>query len=780
MEIIRNKKILTTLFTSIIILLALYLLLVTFTKSYTGISAKQSSEGQWVVANVEEMGWGSINDIQKGDVILRVNDQPPSSHKPLKRFGVLGDLQELVIKRDQEIKHFTVKNSIYSETLIYHSIIPFLAFSVLFSFSALIYARKKEDSTALLLIAFFLAVGFGYLSAAASARTDLLARFVNGISLLMIPVLLLHFYYVYFSKYHIKLLQPNILYFLYSINTAIVVIETVYLYLPISGFYTYIRHGQLILFSYEIVLCLSILVIFYFRFRNTIHKPVFQNTIFAIVVSFLPFIVFTAIPSTFFGVNLLPPAVTAACIIFLPMFFVYQVLTNRLFDIDFINSRLRYYSFIASILTVIIVSLLTILTSFSIVQWIRLVIIFFVTFIAFFYFEERLNIRPRVFGEKVNYQLSLDQFSKDISKILKREELDERLIREVKTVLPVNGVSLLECQKGHSVIHLVKGDHQYPEEEISHHCVEKANVKTTGEFFKVDKGLCYVISEMNDSLHLLWIDKKMNHTPFNKDEHRWLKTLVHYTSIVYENFQLIEGVTEELKRSMYQNSEAPFWLLRLLFNLSEKERARLASDLHDAALQEQLVWYRKVEELLEEREIPNHVTGELTEVKEGLLDVVQQIRETCTFLRPPFLKESGIVEALNYLIDHYRLRCDFSVEFNAQQFSVELEHEQSLAIYRIVQELLNNATKHSQATTVEFDLKSEGGMVVLNYKDDGVGIPREELKKRHSESMGLDGIRQRVKSLQGNVEFYSPEEGGFEMAIVLQTTSNSNSYFAFS
>nr|WP_255688601.1 ATP-binding protein [Pontibacillus sp. HN14] len=217
---------------------------------------------------------------------------------------------------------------------------------------------------------------------------------------------------------------------------------------------------------------------------------------------------------------------------------------------------------------------------------------------------------------------------------------------------------------------------------------------------------------------------------------------------------------------MYQNTDAPLWLSRLLFNLSEKERARLASDLHDEALQEQLVWYRKIEAMVEDEKMPDHFEEELFEVKEGLLGVVQQIRETCTFLRPPFLRETGIVEALNQLMDYYRMRSDYQVDFDAETFKATLDHEHSLAIYRVVQELLNNATKHSGASCVEFELKSSQGMIVLNYKDDGVGLPDQQTQDL-SKGMGLAGIKQRVKSLEGHVEFLSSEEGGLELSLAL-------------
>ncbi|QHE54078.1 ATP-binding protein [Pontibacillus sp. HMF3514] len=770
-----QRKVYTAGLTGLILLMALYLVYVTMTQTYIGINLNQNQEGQWEVSAVDPIGWAGHHNIQRGEVLVEVNRKQPDEHRSIRRYGVIGDIEQLKTRKKGVESEYTTFPPTNSDTLLYHTIIPSIVFVILFALSSFIYARKKEDRTALILSLFFLNVGLGYLSAGASARADIIARFIAGLSFMMTPTLFLHFLVTYFLRYRIYFIRLRTLIILYGVNLLIVLIDTFSFFFNIGGLYSIIRNAQLILFSFEIFWCLAVLVIYYFKYRKTIHKPVFQNMIFGIVVSFFPFIFLTALPSSFFGVDIIPPPVSAVFIIFLPIFFLYLVLTNRLFDIDFINSRLRYYSFISVLLTVLIIGPLTlVVTDITIVGWIRLTLSIYAACILFFYLEERFGFKPRFMSKKHNFQDRLDQFTKDISNILKREDLDSRLIKEVKEVLPVASVSLVQFHKADASFKLIEGDKGFPEHGFRYQYKENNDVNEAGDIVRLARGKCFIISERHESLHILWVDNKLNHTPFNQDEISWLKTMAHYTGIVYQNFQLIEGVTEELKQSMYQNNEAPSWLLRLLFNLSEKERARLAYDLHDSALQEQLVWYRKVEELLEEEKLSPPTERTLSQVKEGLLDVVQQIRDTCTFLRPPFLKETGIVQALQHLMDYYRLHANFFITFEGSQFTKQLDHEHSLAIYRIVQELLNNALKHSKAQLVQFDLKSEGDMVVLNYKDDGVGLPPQELSN-NSQSMGLAGIRQRVRSLQGDVEFFSSSEGGFELAMFLEI-KNQNPY----
>ncbi|UOQ43923.1 hypothetical protein MUN89_18960 [Halobacillus salinarum] len=773
MKKVDNKK--PIFFFAGICLIALYLIYVTLSVTYAGIDVKKTEDDQWKITAVDQIGWAEKRKVEPDDIVLEVNHQPPEFYSSIKKYGVIGKLDQLKVLRDGEVLEYKVQEPLNYNTLLYHTVIPFLVFTVLFVLSVYIYYKKNNEKLSLYLIALLLAVGLGYLSAGASARTDYIGRFMNGFSLLCVPVLFLHFYYQYFARYNIKLIQGRLLLFLYIINLTTVLLDTISMFVFIGGVYSIIRNLQLMLFSLEMLLGLFLLLYYYFRFRKTIHKPIFQNTIFSIIISFFPFIFLTVLPSTIFGVELLPPSVTAAFLIFLPIFFFYLVMTNRIFDIDFINSRLRYYSLVSLLLTTIIVGLFVFFVNLTWIQWARLMIIIYVSMVVFFYLEEKLNLRPLLFRDKFNFQMSIDRFAKDLSKIVKREELDLRLVEEIRDVLPVNSVSLLTYRKKDGFVKLENGDYEFPIQLIKSFLhYKQAELKTSDSFF-VDQGICYVISERQESIRLLWIDQKINYTPFNQDEQRWLKTLSHYTSMVYENFLLIEGVTEELKQSMHQQQDTPAWMLRLLFNLSEKERSRLASDLHDSALQEQLVWYRKIDEFIEDKSFPVHYTPHLEQIREGLLGVVQQIRETCTLLRPPFLKETGVVEALTYLIHRHQGREQFEITFTSSHFTANLGDDQSLTIYRIVQELINNASKHSKASKVTLDLKSEGELVILNYEDDGVGFQNDPANQS-SKSMGLAGIKQRVNSMQGSMEMFSSGDG-VEIAILLRADLRMKNFF---
>lgn len=92
-----------------------------------------------------------------------------------------------------------------------------------------------------------------------------------------------------------------------------------------------------------------------------------------------------------------------------------------------------------------------------------------------------------------------------------------------------------------------------------------------------------------------------------------------------------------------------------------------------------------------------------------------------------------------------------------------------MALFRIVQELLRNANKHAKATVVEIGLEQRES-IRLMYKDNGVGMELGELNDSY-QHMGLSGIKERVRSLEGEIFFQSVVGEGLEVCITLPLES---------
>ncbi|WP_246369579.1 PAS domain-containing sensor histidine kinase [Saccharibacillus deserti] len=359
-------------------------------------------------------------------------------------------------------------------------------------------------------------------------------------------------------------------------------------------------------------------------------------------------------------------------------------------------------------------------------------------------------------------QHSLDRFSEDASHMMKISELEQRLIEEFKSVLGTDGISILETA-GFRYFSCLQGD--LPQEGTLALLNKYREIRLpVGKIFKNGDLAFFVVGERRGMMQLVCLEKPPAVLE-EKPVRIWLQTLSRYADSFYENMFKIKDLTNELE-TLAQRQRTPAWLLRLMYAVSEKERRMLSQDLHDSALQEQIIWYRKLEMLQYSSGMNEKSKEEVRRVCEGLLDVVHQIRTTCHELRPPFLKEWGIGQALETLHDQVQLRADYRIRFDQSGFTAKLQDEQMIALYRINQELLNNAIKHSNATQVNLSLTDYKGGVLMTYEDDGVGIPETKLQNLLS-TMGLHGIKERVRSLEGDIQIDSASGLGLTIHIHL-------------
>jgi two-component system sensor histidine kinase ComP len=332
-------------------------------------------------------------------------------------------------------------------------------------------------------------------------------------------------------------------------------------------------------------------------------------------------------------------------------------------------------------------------------------------------------------------QQSINRFSNDLANVMKVNELENRLIEEVEKVLPVTSVSIEEIPRGQEA-----GDRIGNERWIK-------------------------IAE-KEQLIFLRIGLKQ---PLLKMEEEWLETAVHYVTILYDNLQFIEDLMKRLE-DMVGKNESPKWMLRLLFKLSEKERASLSSDLHDTVLQDLIIWYRKLESLRSAASFSKETQNELQQIEEGLLDAIHQIRITCNELRPPFLLKMGLAESLKSLFSYARMFTNYEIDFSAAELEYPLNEDQILGMYRIVQELLNNASKHSKATKVTMALNSRKESLHFFYRDNGIGMDLSAFEGSF-QHMGIAGIKNRVLSLEGEVLIKSAPHKGFQVDIYIPITT---------
>ncbi len=771
------------LFLLLLLSVCVYITTVVIKVPVIGAYVTQSLDGSYSVQSLAPAGQAQINGIVVGDIIVEVNGVPAEQFNNLQKYNSLEYANHvLVIRNDKTIETISFAKAWSGEhsalEMLLQLYIPCFSLFVFFSFSLFLYVKRRHDKAAIMLIMFFMSIGLSYYSSAASMLRDPVGLSIIYIVLPLVSLFYMKFMNIYLRRFDVSFIGNRTLYLLFVVVSIISMASLVYIWtdwldLKVFNIIKMFYSTSLLLGN---VICMVKLVSKFIKYRYTRLRSLFTITLISHSVAFTPFALFNLLPQMFGQDQILPPSFTALFLFVLPIVYFYLSTSNQLFDIDFILTRYKYYAALSLVPALVIAASVSV---FMLKEregaWSTLIGTFVLVYAGmtlFLYGKEQVEhrFRPRLFKAMYSYQDSLDRFSRNVARVMKQSDLEAILQDEINALLPVSRITFMIVDQAEQVVYPISEQHE--EKVTGNFLLGLEGSLKLGNLIDLPFGLGMIIGKQRSRYHILWIGMKNNHTRFNSDEIRWLKTMANYSSLVFENLYLIEGLIEDLEMEVGKEHTTSPWVLRMLFLLSENERRKLAADLHDSALQDQLLWYRKLEGILMDYPMTNKLGAELEEIKEGLLDVIHQIRETCNELRPPLLKEMGVVEAVESLIEHTRMRVNFEVLFRSKGIKVELEEEQITAIYRIVQELLRNADKHAGASLVVLELEMRKGMIYFRYKDDGVGMKVDVLTESFKH-MGLSGIKERVASLEGEISFLSAPGKGLE-AIVLMPVIMAN------
>lgn len=215
--------------------------------------------------------------------------------------------------------------------------------------------------------------------------------------------------------------------------------------------------------------------------------------------------------------------------------------------------------------------------------------------------------------------------------------------------------------------------------------------------------------------------------------------------------EALQLVNEQLESLVARRTEQLSVLSRHLIHVSEEEKSRLARELHDemgANLTAIGMDLATVGDQL--RASRPELAAMLARARATLVDTVQLKRRIVEDLRPSLLDNLGLGAALqSYCADYGRvtgLDCDVLIDGDVD--SAGPMH--SIALFRIVQESLNNIAKYAQARSVIVHLAREDDALCLEVTDDGIGIGPDALTR--SKSHGLLGMRERALLLGGKLD----------------------------
>ncbi len=198
--------------------------------------------------------------------------------------------------------------------------------------------------------------------------------------------------------------------------------------------------------------------------------------------------------------------------------------------------------------------------------------------------------------------------------------------------------------------------------------------------------------------------------------------------------------------------------LRRMMLASDHERRLITYELHDGVAQ-QIVGAKM---LFESQQPPKGGKSKAAGVyRDGMAALTQaslEIRRVMNWLRTPVLDKSGLVEAIEDVASQLRLRPDApEIECRLDVKFKRLEPTLENTLFRIAQEAMTNACRHSQSEKLHVKLTQKGDNVALEVRDWGIGFDQDKV---HENRFGLEGIRERARILGGKLSIKSsPGEG---------------------
>jgi signal transduction histidine kinase len=199
-----------------------------------------------------------------------------------------------------------------------------------------------------------------------------------------------------------------------------------------------------------------------------------------------------------------------------------------------------------------------------------------------------------------------------------------------------------------------------------------------------------------------------------------------------------------------------------LEEVREEERASIAREIHDQLGQSLTALKIDVEWLTDRITSDAVAADKLKVMNELIIEMSSDVQRIASELRPSILDDLGLATAMEWYIGEFSRRTGIFCQKELEEVE-NLNEKKSLTLYRVLQEALTNITRHAKATKVRVSLKRKGETITLTVTDNGIGISADKIDSY--KSMGLLGIRERLKKHSGQLKIKSDKNKGTSLII---------------
>ena len=224
----------------------------------------------------------------------------------------------------------------------------------------------------------------------------------------------------------------------------------------------------------------------------------------------------------------------------------------------------------------------------------------------------------------------------------------------------------------------------------------------------------------------------------------------------------VQNITERkrLENELLQNElERQKAINQATVETQEQERSEIGKELHDNVNQVLTTTKLYLDLAMSNVELKDQLIDKSTK---NIISVINEIRQLSRSLMDPSIGDLGLIDSIHDLIENINLTRKLHVSLiSDRKIETLLDKNQKLAVFRIIQEALNNAIKHAKATTVTITFKRSKNKLEIIIQDDGVGFIPGQVKK----GAGLKNIQNRIYLIDGTHTIHSEPGKGCKLVI---------------
>ncbi|MDY7080310.1 MAG: histidine kinase [Chloroflexota bacterium] len=233
------------------------------------------------------------------------------------------------------------------------------------------------------------------------------------------------------------------------------------------------------------------------------------------------------------------------------------------------------------------------------------------------------------------------------------------------------------------------------------------------------------------------------------------RNMARYLDLLHRMLEMADQA--EYEPQVAEEGESAQPLVVRIIEAQERERLRLSRKMHDGPAQSltNLILQAEICERFFETD-PDRARAELANLRNAVAGTFQKVKGFILALRPMMLDDLGVVPTLRRYVDSFSDNSGVSTHLTVTGKERRLESHKEVTIFRLVQELLNNAVEYSHASSVQIALDVGDDLARVSVEDNGSGFELSDaLTSADADQLGLATMRERVEMLGGQIHFDS-------------------------